>query len=91
LLSLLNEFQAKRLAGADKAILHRKLEEVALYTRYHFCCEESLMAEISFPDLSAHTQRHQVLLDIWDLQLKRWIVAQRRSGKFSMRFSIADD
>ena len=64
LIALLADFQAQRSAGAGKEHLHRKLEEVSLYTRYHFCSEENLMADIGFPELSAHSQRHQILLEI---------------------------
>lgn len=77
LISLLSEFQTQRVAGAGDADLHRKLEEVALYARYHFYCEEGLMTEIGFPEIDAHTSRHHILLEILD-----HIVKDLDTGKY---------
>lgn len=78
LIALLAEFQTQLSAGASKEQLHRKLEEISSYTKYHFCCEENLMAAVGFPELSAHSQRHQILLDILG-----HIVNDLDSGKYT--------
>lgn len=64
LLDLVNAFQAKRLAGHDTSVLRRALDEIVLFTRYHFYCEESLMDEVGFPGLATHRDLHAVLRGI---------------------------
>jgi hemerythrin-like metal-binding protein len=39
----------------------RVMEELILYTKYHFTTEERLMTEAGYPAQAAHVQKHRAL------------------------------
>lgn len=61
LVKILNELHQAMLAGSQRKDLIRVMEELILYTKYHFTTEERLMAEAGYPSLALHKQKHQAL------------------------------
>ncbi len=61
LVKILNELHQAMLAGSQPRDLSRVMEELVLYTKYHFGTEERLMAEAAYPSLALHKQKHQAL------------------------------
>jgi hemerythrin-like metal-binding protein len=61
LVKILNELHQAMLAGSQTRDLVRVMEELILYTKYHFNTEERLMAEAGYPGLARHKQKHQAL------------------------------
>lgn len=54
---------ANQLAAAqDKAALTLAAMRLYKNTREHFKCEEDLMRQVNYPDIQAHTQRHNALI-----------------------------
>jgi len=63
LFQLANQLE-KELAGQQSAeSVGEALKFLVDYTSYHFKDEESLMAQISYPDLGAHRELHKQLID----------------------------
>lgn len=48
--------------GVDRLRVLRSLEELRLYTEFHFVSEENLMEDVKFPDIRAHRQGHKKIL-----------------------------
>ena len=48
--------------GANKMRILRSLNELALYTEFHFASEENLMEDVSYPALRAHRDIHKAIL-----------------------------
>ncbi len=61
LVKILNELHQAMRAGSQPRELMRVMEELILYTKYHFATEERLMAEASYPALPSHKQKHLAL------------------------------
>lgn len=58
---ILNELHQAMLGGSQPRDLMRVMEELILYTKYHFSTEERLMAEAGYPGAARHKQKHQAL------------------------------
>ncbi|MFZ5929071.1 MAG: bacteriohemerythrin [Acidobacteriota bacterium] len=61
LVRILNELHQAMLAGSQPRDLMRVMEELLLYTKYHFTTEERLMAEAGYPGRKGHRREHQGL------------------------------
>lgn len=61
LVKILNELHQAMLAGSHPRDVMRVMEELILYTKYHFNTEERLMAEAGYPGAARHRQKHQAL------------------------------
>ena len=48
--------------GADKMRVLRSLNELTLYTEFHFASEENLMEDVAYPGLRAHRAIHKEIL-----------------------------
>lgn len=60
LVDLLNLTYEEYKEGAQADTLRHTVEELVDYSNYHFSCEERLMADTSYPDLSSHQKEHEV-------------------------------
>jgi hemerythrin len=61
LFDIVNELHASITAGAERTALAHVFNELIDYTIYHFRTEESLFAELSYPDAPAHKKEHDDL------------------------------
>lgn len=61
LVKILNELHRAMLAGSQPRDMMRVMEELILYTKYHFTTEERLMDEFAYPGAALHKQKHQAL------------------------------
>lgn len=61
LVRILNELHRAMLAGSQSRDIMRPMEELILYTKYHFTTEERLMDEFAYPGAALHKQKHQAL------------------------------
>jgi hemerythrin len=59
--SAINRLHEAMLAGKGTAILEPLLSELSRYTHYHFAHEESLMANLHYPDAPSHIEKHEAL------------------------------
>lgn len=61
LVTILNGLHQAMLAGGQPRALMRVMEELIVYTKYHFTTEERLMAEAMYPGEQTHRQKHLAL------------------------------
>ena len=52
--------------------VRRSLEELALYARFHFFSEQSLMINSDYPDTEAHTQEHARVLSTFEKKMEAY-------------------
>lgn len=43
-------------------VIARKIDDVFVYTRFHFDCEERIMEQYGYPELKLHMDRHKQLI-----------------------------
>jgi hemerythrin len=60
---LVNDFESARLGNASKEELLGILNEIALFAKFHFCCEENLMQKIGCPCFEEQREKHQRGID----------------------------
>ena len=58
LIGLINELFDVMQQKQDKSIIGKTLDELVVYTMYHFQLEEELMAQHGFPGLNRHKAEH---------------------------------
>jgi hemerythrin len=63
LIDLLNQLHAAIREQRGRAECGEILERLIEYTRVHFATEESVMSIFRYPELEAHRQEHQQLID----------------------------
>ncbi len=61
LFALVNDLSDKRASGVSPASVTATLDALIDYVKVHFDHEETLMADIGYPDLAAHKKAHQGL------------------------------
>lgn len=49
-------------SGADAMKVLRSLNELKLYTEFHFASEENIMEDLRYPDIKAHRVNHKRIL-----------------------------
>jgi hemerythrin len=76
LFRMVNDLHDAIVAGKGKDVLQPTLEKLAKYTMEHFRSEEALMAEIKYPALGTHKNKHDELTR----QVKE-LVEKYRTGK----------
>ena len=52
--------------GTDKMRVLRVMNELRLYTYFHFISEENLMEDCSYPDIKEHRRGHKIILETMD-------------------------
>lgn len=70
-LSLIVDFSKQIEENSREELLINRIKEIKKHAEFHFFCEENLMREIGYPDLSNHHVFHQELLKEIDSQLSR--------------------
>lgn len=69
LVALLNDLHETMRQKQDIALIGRTINELVLYTIYHFQTEEELLAQYEYPYLNAHKAEHANLTkEVYDLQ-----------------------
>jgi hemerythrin len=61
LVNFVDKLHQAMLAGSQPQQLAAVMNELILYTKYHFAREEQLMAETAYPGRHAHALKHQAL------------------------------
>ena len=57
-LKLINRFYKKINEGLPNELVSSHLNELFLYTQFHFCSEENLMKLYGYPDFENHQKEH---------------------------------
>jgi hemerythrin len=63
LVTLVNELYDAARAGKSDSLIAITLQKLFAYTQEHFQREELLMEHIHYPDIAAHKEQHQKLID----------------------------
>lgn len=63
LVTLVNELYEAARNGKRESLIATTLQRLFVYTQEHFQREELLMAHIHYPDIEAHKEQHQKLID----------------------------
>lgn len=78
LFDIINNFYEAFIQGKADLVVSETLDELLLYTRYHFKSEETLMKEYDLPDITAHQRKHR---EFEDEIMKRIDDLKRKDGK----------
>ncbi|HZW12902.1 MAG TPA: bacteriohemerythrin [Noviherbaspirillum sp.] len=71
LIEMVNRLHALMAEGKGKDVLGKVLHNLISYTKEHFRREEDLMRTMRYPDLAAHHEEHEKLLNqVLDLHHK---------------------
>lgn len=57
-LHLIHRFDKRLNQDLDDHLVIRHLDEIMLYTKFHFCSEENLMILHAYPDIEEHKELH---------------------------------
>jgi hemerythrin-like metal-binding protein len=63
LFSLIADFEQASARRASKRELSNLLEEISLYSRFHFKSEEDVMETLHYPDIEKHRDIHSALIE----------------------------
>lgn len=58
LISIINELHDALIMKKDKGIIGRTIDDLVVYSLYHFETEEKILAENEFPHLNSHKAEH---------------------------------
>lgn len=85
LIDLLNSFHTAYQYHTGDEFERKALQELVDYTKYHFEREETLMAEIGYPDLDAHKAQHRAMI----AEVERFLEEYRQKGHEAL-LGVAD-
>jgi len=63
LISKFNHLNEAVKNNESREDIYKIIEDVILYTRFHFVTEEKLMVEADYPEVEAHKEKHKQLID----------------------------
>ncbi len=58
LISIINELHDAMVIRKDKGLIGKTIDELVVYSLYHFKTEENLLEEHGFPHLNSHRAEH---------------------------------
>jgi hemerythrin len=69
LVELLRELEIARAEDVDVVFLQDLVQEIIMFTKFHFKSEENVMARIGYPDLAHHRELHFHLMDVLNTKI----------------------